>query len=98
MVVRIALVLTLLLHPAMAASDQMTITDLTTALRIVGSALFGLALLWGAAKIMASGGDSKMMEEGKNVVKNAIIGYILIMLASIIPSIGLDLDPLIIIP
>lgn len=90
------LLATILIQPALA--QTMTVSYLASALRAVGSALFGLALLWGAAKIMASGGDQRMLEEGKNVIKNAIIGYILIILASFIAVGSLNLDPLVIIP
>ena len=85
--------------PLASAQPQMTISDLVTALRLIGSALFGLALLWGAARIMASAGDPRLMEEGKNIVKNAVIGYVVIMLASLVPSLSPGgIEPLVIIP
>ena len=64
----------------------MEILEIAPALRGIGSGLFGLAVLWGASKIMAAGGEPKMMEEGKNIVKNAVIGFVLLMLGTLIPS------------
>ncbi len=76
------------------------INELTTGLVALGSALFGLAMLWGAAKIMAAGGDEKLMEEGKNVVKNAVIGYVILVIASTIPRLAghIEVHPLVLIP
>ncbi len=89
-----------IVHPVLAA--EISILDFVMALRAIGSALFGLAFIWGAMKIMFSGGDKRTLDEGKNIVKNAIIGYIIIVLASFIPSMvngsGLNLDPLVIVP
>ncbi|RLI79783.1 hypothetical protein DRP05_02800 [Archaeoglobales archaeon] len=56
------------------------------ALRIVGGAIFTLAMIYGSAKMIAAGGDPKMLEEGKNIVKNAVIGLLIILAASAIPS------------
>lgn len=58
-----------------------------TVLRGLATALFVIALVWGGIKILVSGGDAKAMQEGKNIVKNAVIGYIIAMLASLIPTI-----------
>lgn len=89
-----------MIHPVAAQTTAMTISTLTKGLAMLATALFGLALLWGAAKIMFSGGDQRMVEEGKNHVKNAILGLILALIASAIPTIagGLNLHPLVIIP
>ena len=78
----------------------MEIREFTTSLIALGSALFGLAIMWGAAKIMAAGGDQKLAEEGKNVVKNAVIGYIILVIASTIPQLvgHVRIEPLVLIP
>ncbi len=100
----IIVVTSLLASPALAQSSQniplSEISELTRGIVFVGTALFGLAILWGGAKIMFSGGDQRFMEEGKNHIKNAVIGLILVLIASAIPSIsgGLNLHPLVIIP
>ena len=90
----------LLTTPVLAQDGGTSVLDLATALRAIGIAIFGLAVLWGAAKIMASGGDQRFMEEGKNVIKNAIIGLILVIIASYIPDLlsGISMHPLVLIP
>ena len=60
--------------------------QLGLALRGIATAALTLALLWGGIRIMTSGGDAKAMQKGKNIIKNAVIGYIIAMLASLIPS------------
>ncbi len=62
----------------------------------IGVALFGLAILWGAVRIMFAGEDERMRIEGKNTVKNAVIGLILILIASGMVRLfsGITLQPL----
>ncbi|AIG98359.1 hypothetical protein AFULGI_00015970 [Archaeoglobus fulgidus DSM 8774] len=62
--------------------------QLALMLRGIATAALTLALMWGGIRIMTSGGDAKAMQEGKNIVKNAVIGYIIAMLASLIPAIA----------
>jgi len=62
--------------------------QLSLALRGIATAALTLALLWGGIRIMTSGGDAKAMQEGKNIIKNAVIGYIIAMLASLIPTLA----------
>ena len=62
--------------------------QLVLVLRGIATAALTLALMWGGIRIMASGGDAKAMQEGKNIVKNAVIGYIIALLASLIPSLA----------
>lgn len=62
--------------------------QLVLVLRGIATAALTLALMWGGIRIMTSGGDAKAMQEGKNIVKNAVIGYIIAMLASLIPAIA----------
>jgi len=50
----------------------MEISEFVKALRILAPSVFGLAILWGSAKLMT--GDELMREEGKNIIKNAILG------------------------
>jgi len=78
-----------------------SIEDLGLGLSAVGFALFGLAILWGAAKIIAAGGDTTLAEEGENVLKNAVIGLILIAIATTLSGIlsgNVTIEPLRIIP
>jgi len=62
--------------------------QLVLVLRGLATAALTLALMWGGIRIMASGGDAKAMQEGKNIVKNAVIGYIIAILASLIPAVA----------
>lgn len=80
-----------------------SITYFTNGLITLGSVLFVLAIVWGGFKMMTSGGDPKLYSEGKNVLKNAVLGYLLIVIASLIPRFvqaiaGGEIYPLVLIP
>jgi len=91
--------LSTIVAPASAA-DINGINEFTRGIVALGSALFGLAILWGAARIMAASGDQKLMDEGKNVVKNAVIGYIILIIASVVPQLAghVEIEPLVLVP
>ncbi len=67
-----------------------------TEIQEIGIALFALAILWGAVRIMFAGEDERIRIEGKNTVKNAVIGLILILIASTMVKLfsGITLQPL----
>jgi len=76
----------------------MEISEFVKALRILAPSVFGLAILWGSAKLMT--GDELMREEGKNIIKNAILGLVLALLSTCLPELlsGIKISPIVLVP
>lgn len=68
------------------------ISSLLTYLFPIAGIVLLLYLLYGGYKYMLSGGDQKAIEEGKNIITNAVVGFIIIFVAFwIMQALGLIL-------
>ncbi|MCR4278525.1 MAG: pilin [bacterium] len=70
--------------PFAGASIPMIISRVVqTGLSIAG-ALFFVMFLWGGARYLTAGGDSKHVESAKKILINAVIGLVIVALSYVI--------------
>ena len=56
------------------------------AVRYLSGSLFLLALMYGLTKMAGGATNPEIFAEGKNIVKNAVFGFMIILFATTIPE------------